>query len=318
MSRKLPPLNALRAFEAAGRHLSFMKAAAELNVTPAAISHQIKGLEDRLGTKLFRRAKRAIRLTEAGQACLPELRQGFDYLSSAMDRLKVIDESGPLTVSTAPSFAAKWLVPRLDRFRDRCPDVDVRLDASMDLIDFDRGDVDVGVRFGTGDYPGLETTLLLCEEVFPVCGPALLNGEHPLASPTDLRWQTLLHEDTHPFGEAYPDWRMWLHAAGVRDVGYERGPRFSGPELVVQAAIDGQGVALGRGVVVANDIAAGRLVKPFEGTYPVNFAYHVVRPAGYDDRPKVGAFIAWLMDEAKAHNAAGPDRQPDPAVPRVG
>ena len=309
MSRRLPPLNALRAFEAAARHLSFAKAAHELNVTPAAISHQIKGLEDYLGVKLFRRAKRAIWLTEAGQACLPDLREGFDRLAAGMDRLRNLDDSGVVTVSTPPSFAAKWLVPRLDRFRAARPDIDVRVDAAMQLVDFVRDEVDIGVRYGSGHYPGLESELLMCEEVFPVCSPDLLTGPNPLATPADLLTHTLLHEDQGHYDETFPDWRMWLLAAGAHDVDPTRGPRFSSSELVTQAAVDGHGVALGRSVVVAGDLAAGRLVKPFELTYPVSFGYYVVLPAIALERAKVAAFRDWIKAEAARYRREDSERE---------
>lgn len=308
VSRRLPPLNALRAFEAAARHLSFAKAAEELSVTPAAISHQIKGLEDYLGVKLFRRAKRAIWLTEAGQACLPDLREGFDRLAAGIDRLRDLDESGVVTVSAPPSFAGKWLVPRLDRFRAAHPDIDVRVDASVQLVDFVRDDVDIGVRYGAGNYPGLESELLMCEEVFPVCSPALLGGATPLSSPADLRAQTLLHEDQGQYDDTFPDWRMWLLAAGAHDVDPTRGPRFSSSELVTQAAIDGQGIALGRSVVVAGDLAAGRLVQPFALTYPVSFGYHVALPAIALERAKVAAFRDWIMAEAARYRREDSER----------
>lgn len=303
MSRRLPPLNGLRAFEAAARHLSFAKAAEELHVTPAAISHQVKGLEDYLGLKLFRRAKRAIWLTEAGQACLPDLREGFDRLAAAMSRLQGLDESGIVTVSTTPSFAGKWLVPRLDRFRAANPEIDVRVDATTDVTDFARDDVDVAVRYGAGNYPGLKASMLMSEEMFPVCSPALLEDPHPLREPADLAHHTLLHEDQRAWEDAFPDWRMWLLAAGARDVDPSRGPRFSSSELVTQAAVDGQGVALGRSVMVAADLAAGRLVRPFAMTYPMAFAYYIVCPEVAMDRPKVAAFANWLIGEAERHMA---------------
>src|SRR4051794_36642926 len=191
---RLPPLNSLRAFEAAARHLSFAEAAAELHVTPAAISHQIKALEADLGVKLFRRFNRAVRLTDAGQACLPGLRDGFERIAEAVARARQGDSVGVLTVTASPAIAAKWLVPRLERFRERHPSIDLRIDASMRLVDFTREDVHVGLRYGGGKYPGLHTELLLRSEVFPVCAPALLKGKHPLREPEDLRHHTLIHD----------------------------------------------------------------------------------------------------------------------------
>ena len=320
MARRLPPLNALRAFEAAARHLSFARAAEELNVTPAAVSHQIKGLEEQLGVKLFRRANRTIWLTEAAQSCLPDLREGFDRLASGIERLRGQQARGVLTVSAPPGFAAKWLVSRLDRFRSANPEIDVRLDANTRLSDFDRDGVDIAVRYGLGHYEGVDWHLLLCEEVSPVCSPALVAGEPPLRVPSDLRHHTLLHEDMYFEDGPYPDWRMWLHAAGVRDLDSDRGPRFSSSELALQAAIDGHGVALGRSVMAETDLAAGRLVRPFALGYPVAFAYYLVAPRGWLERPKVAAFGRWLMAEAGVGTdaPAGADSGPEPGAEAVG
>jgi LysR family glycine cleavage system transcriptional activator len=295
MGRRLPPLNALRAFEAAARHMSFTKAAAELNVTQAAVSHQIKALEERLGLPLFRRLNRQLLLTDAGQAYLPEVREAFDRLASATDRLLTRDSTGVLTVTLLPSFAAKWLVPRLGRFREGHPEIDVRVSPSERLVDFAREDVDIGIRHGLGRYPGpLRADFLLAENVFPVCSPKLLEGPKPLRCPEDLRHHTLLHDDYHQ------DWRMWLMAAGVTSVDPSRGPRFDDSSMVLQAAIGGQGVALGRSALVATDLAAGRLVKPFDITLASPLAYYLVYPSATADRPKIVAFRNWILAEARA------------------
>jgi LysR family glycine cleavage system transcriptional activator len=299
MARNLPPLNSLRAFEAAARHLSFTKAAEELHVTPAAISHQIKALEEQLGVPLFRRLTRALRLTQAGQAALPPMRDGFDSLADAVDLLRAHENSGALTVSLDPSFAAKWLVPRLDRFRAALPDLDVRLDATEKLTDFQRDNVDLAIRYGSGNYPGLEVERLLSEEIFPVCSPKLLEGPAPLAQPSDLRHHTLIHLEWDSENVTAPNWRMWLLAAGIHDINYTRGPVFSMTTLALQAAIEGQGVALASSFLVADDLAAGRLVVPFDLSVcdPLDFAYHVVVPKRTADLPKVVAFKTWLLDE---------------------
>ena len=299
MARNLPPLNSLRAFEAAARHLSFTKAAEELHVTPAAISHQVKALEEQLGVVLFRRLTRALRLTEAGQAALPVLRDGFDKLADAVDLLHRHEESGALTVSLDPSFAAKWLVPRLDRFRAAHPDLDLRLAATEKLADFQRDNVDLAIRFGGGSYPGLESKRLFSREMFPVCSPQLLNGPTPLENPDDLRHHTLLHLDWDLEDATAPTWRMWLLAAGIHDIDFTRGPVFSITSLAIQAAIEGQGVALANSVLVADDLAAGRLVMPFDLTVcdPLDFAYHVVVPKRTADLPKVAAFRDWILSE---------------------
>lgn len=302
MGRHLPPLNALRAFEAAGRHLSFTKAADELHVTPAAISHQIKALEDHLGLPLFRRMNRALLLTDAGQAALPGLSQAFDRMAEVMERLRVQDCSGPLTVSVAPGFAAKWLVPRLERFQERCPEIDVRVSATMHLVDFAREDVDLGIRYGMGSWPGLEAELLLPTEAFPVCAPSVAGM---LRTPQDLRGHVLLHDDAGVSIPGYPDWVMWLRAAGVHGVDASRGPRFNHTSLALEAAAAGRGVALALSAVAAGDLAAGRLVSPFENRVPIDLAYYVICPPATAGRPKVQAFRAWLRSEVERDQAAG-------------
>ncbi len=301
MSRRLPPLNALRAFEAAARHLSFAKAAQELHVTPAAISHQIKGLEDYLGVALFQRGKRSIRLTEAGQAALPDLRSGFDYLAAGIARIRDLETGGLITVSAAPSFAAKWLVPRIERFHQTHPDIDARVAASVGLVDFDRDQVDIGIRYGQGRYPDLSAELLLHEEVVPVCSPALLEDKPPLKRPKDLEHFTLIHDDTPMFGQPVPDWRMWLLAAGVQSVDWTRGPRFSPTSMAIQAALDGQGVALVGRVLAESDLSARRLVRPLAFAVPSDFAYYIVCPEANAERPKVRAFRDWLLEEAERY-----------------
>jgi LysR family glycine cleavage system transcriptional activator len=309
MARRLPPLNALRAFEAAARHLSFTKAAEELAVTPAAISHQVKALEEFYGVPLFRRLTRALLLTDAGQAALPLLREGFDLLAAAAERLQAQQQTNVLTISVAPSFGAKWLVPRLDRFRAACPDIDVRIDANDKLVDFARQGVDMGLRFGRGDYPGMRTDLLFSAEqttVSPVCSPKLLEGPNPLCVPGDLQHHTLLHLDWDPEVDAVPNWRMWLLAAGLDDIDPNRGPRFSMITMVLQAAIEGHGVALAEDVIAANDVEAGRLVRPFELSLsdPMNFAYYIVSPEATADHPKIAAFRDWVLAEACPEQAA--------------
>ncbi len=300
MARRLPPLNALRAFEAAGRHLSFTQAAKELHVTQAAISHQVKALEERLGVELFHRRNRALFLSEAGQAYLPPVRESFDRLAAATERLLKRDTVGTLTVSTLYSFAVSWLVPRLKHFQSRYPDLDVRITASDQVIDLTREDVDIAIRYGRGYWPGLRADRLMEENVFPVCSPALLDGPKPLRRPEDLTHHVLLHDDMRE------SWRMWLLAAGVEGVEPERGPAFSHSFMVIQAAIEGQGVALGRSALVAADLKARRLVKPFDVSVPADYAYYVVCPEASAERPKVKAFREWLLAEA----SADPDLRP--------
>lgn len=298
MARRLPPLNALRAFEAAARHLSFTRAAEELHVTQAAISHQVKALEEHLGRNLFRRLNRALLLSDDGQAYLPSVSRAFALLNDATRNLLERDAPGPLTVSALPSFAARWLVPRLGRFRQIHPDIDLRIDPSAALTDFASGDVDVGVRYGRGKYPGLRADWLMTEDIFPVCSPALLSGEHPLRAPGDLEHQVLLHDDGHG------DWRTWLLAAGIDRVDPTRGPIFTDSSMLIQAAMAGQGVALARGVLAADELAAGRLVRPFTLSLPTEYAYYLVCPQNTAEQPKIAAFRDWLLDEARREASA--------------
>ncbi len=300
MTRRLAPLNALRAFEAAARHLSFTKAAAELHVTPAAVSHQIKALEEFFGAPLFRRLTRALLLTDAGQSAWPLLRDGFDLLAEASARLSTPADNTVLTVSAAPSIAAKWLVTRLDRFRTAQPDIDVRLDATDRLTDFDRDGVDIAIRYGGGVYPGLHSTRLFETIVFPVCSPAMVAGPRPLASPGDLAGHTLLHIDSGSGDDSWPDWRMWLTAASATGIDSDRGPRFNDVAMAVQTAIDGHGVALANDILVADDLAAGRLVRPFEESVSTDFGYFAVCPKDRMRNPGVAAFRDWLLAEAAA------------------
>ena len=294
---RLPTLNALRAFEAAGRHLSFTRAAEELHVTQAAISHQIKSLEEQLGIRMFRRGPRGLLLTDAGQAYLPEVREAFQRLTAATERLLEDDARGTITVSVLPSFAARWLVPRLTRFREDHPDIEVRVSADDRLADFDRDDVDVAIRYGRGDYPGLHADRFLTEELFPVCSPELLR-RIPLDRPEQLGDHTLLHDDMRM------DWSMWLLAAGVEGVDPRRGPSFNDSSMVLQAAVDGQGVALGRSALALDDLTAGRLVRPFDFSLPAEYAYYILCPERIANRPNIKTFREWLLAQS-APDAAG-------------
>ncbi len=299
MARPLPPLNALRAFESAGRHLSFTKAAAELNVTPAAIGHQVKALEELLEVPLFRRLTRALRLTDAGQAALPTLSQGFDKLAQGVEQMRAHCESGVLTISVSPSFGAMWLVPRLEHFRSRHPDIEIRIDGTDRLVDLARDDADVALRYGPGGYKGVRVDCLFSQVNTPVCSPALLSGEHPLGQPDDLRHHTLLHID---WKDAEASWRMWLLAAGLHGIDPTRGPRFSMENMAVQAALDGHGVALIGDILVADELAAGRLVRPFDASLstPLTFSFYLLSAKDSAEQPKVAAFRDWLLEAVRA------------------
>ena len=299
MKRTLPPLNGLRAFEAAARHMSFTDAAEELSVTQAAISHQVRGLEQRLGLKLFVRRNRSLRLSEAGQAYLPSVRAAFDQLNEATEKLLQKDRGGHLTVTTTASFATKWLVPRLGGFQRANPEVDVRVSTGTGLIDFSREDVDIGIRYGRGQWPSLVAERLVGEDIMPVCAPSLAKGPNALKKPADLKRFTLLH--IAPFPD---DWQVWLTAAGVKGVEATRGVTFDNSIVAYQAAIDGLGVALGRDPLVAPDLKAGRLVAPFDFKMPSDLAYYVVYPAEAIRRRKIKAFRDWLMTLAEIKTAA--------------
>ena len=293
MAQRLPSLNALRAFEAAARHLSFSRAAEELNVTKAAISHQVKALEVDLGVPLFQRLNRDLVLTAAGQTLFPEVSEAMGIMAAAVKRLHHQDRAGELTVTTMDSFAARWLVPRLGRFRKDYPGIDVRIATSDERVDFARENVDLAVRYGAGSWPGLNVERLMTEEVFPVCAPAMLQSGPPLKRPPDLKNHTLLHDDMRE------DWRMWLMAANEHGVDADKGPSYQHSNLVIQAAEQGDGVALARSVLVEDALASGRLVKPFDVSLPVEYAYYVVCPKANLSRPKVKAFRSWLFREAK-------------------
>lgn len=298
MTGRLPPLNALRAFEAAARHMSFTKAAEELFVTQAAVSHQIRSLEDWLGLRLFRRLNRRLLLTDEGQAYAGPVREALDRIVAATNGLRRSDSEGLLTVSVLPSFAATWLLPRLWRFSESYPEIDVRIDARETLADFGRDGVDVALRYGGGDYPGHDSIHFMTEEAFPVCSPALVEGgSYPLREPADLCHHTLIRDFTEDL------WDNWLKLAGVTGIDPRRGPSFNYLNMAIEAAIAGQGVALGRRAIVAGALADGRLVRPFDLAMPSASAYYFVCLAEAADRPKVAAFRDWLLAEAAAASA---------------
>jgi LysR family glycine cleavage system transcriptional activator len=296
MTARLPSLNGLRAFEAAARHLSFTRAASELNVTQTAISHQIRRLEDELGIRLFVRQNRSLALTPQARDYLPLVRAAFDDLRLATERLLRKDGGKVLTVSTLASLAAKWLLPRLNSFQDAHPDVDVRITTSTGLVDFKTDDVDAAIRYGRGHWPGVRAEWLMADELFPVCSPTLLQGNKPLRCPQDLAQHTLLHTS----GGYDDDWRLWLTAAGLpAAISKHGGLSFDLIFMTVQAAIDGLGVALGRTSYVQDDIAKGRLVVPFTIALPADTGFYLVSPEGRTDPAKMRAFRQWLKASAR-------------------
>ena len=302
MLRHIPGLASLKAFDASARHLNFTRAAAELNVTPAAVSHAIKELEDAVGVTLFQRTSRHMQLTRQGQILRPAISEALEGLTRALQRIRQLENPTQVRVTASPSIAAKWLVPRLDRFLESMPGADVRIDVSSEPLDFEREDIDLAIRFGEGIYPGLQVEKLFHDTLFPVCSPDLLKGAKRLREPRDLLQFTLIHLDWEAQGAVWPNWRMWMQAAGVKDFNDTRGLHFSQTSLALQAAIDGHGVALGDSTLVGDDLAAGRLVKPFELSLrsPAQFAYHLITRRDNSDRPMTRAFRDWIIAEAAA------------------
>jgi LysR family glycine cleavage system transcriptional activator len=295
---RLPSLTGLQAFEAAARLLSFQAAAAELSVTPTAISHRIRRLEEELGSKLFHRQTRAIALSDAGRALLPDVREAFVRLQQASEKLRQAEGRGVLTVSTVTSFAVKWLVPRLASFQQAHSDIDVRIATNMALANFRDDGVDIAIRYGSGGWPGLRIDLLMNEQWQPVVAPALLQRQPKLRGPADLAGHTLLHVSAYP-----DDWQRWLTMAGYPDLTGAANLTFDESATLVQAAINGLGVALGRRAFVEADVAEGRLVEPFDIHLTREAAFYIVSPEETAERPMVAAFRDWILAESNAGTA---------------
>jgi len=295
--------------------MSFSKAAEELFVTPAAISHQIHALEQDLGVRLFHRLNRSIELTASARVLLPGLSEAFAGIRASIRRLRSHNDTGSLTVTASPSFAAKWLVLRLHRFQARCTEVDVRISATDELVDLSKGDFDLAIRYGAGHYPGLDVELLFTNEVFPACSPQLLTAGPPLRTPDDLRHHALIHDQAIERDPLVPTWPMWLKAAGVKDRPATAGLSFNTMSMALDAAIAGHGVVLAYSTIAAADIAAGRLVRLFSLALPDQFAYYIVTAPGALERPKIRAFRDWLREEAREDAKA--DHRPAAAAPSV-
>ncbi|MDG4876790.1 transcriptional regulator GcvA [Mesorhizobium sp. WSM4935] len=308
MSKLLPGTRALRTFEAAARHLNFTRAADELGLTPAAVSHQIKEIEDQLDLVLFTRTSRTIRLTEAGNVLLEASVDALDLLNRAVSRArKMARGTALLKVTLDAQFATKWLMRRVDDFRRQKPGVELRFDITYDVRDFERDDVDIGIRFGTGKYLGIIAHRLFENIIIPVCSPALLASGPPLKEPRDLFNHTLAHIEWSRQGVTWPNWSMWMHAAGVDDFDDSRTLVFGSSTDATQAALDGNAVALADFAMVANDLSQGRLVRPFELGIKVapEFAYFLVYPEASKDDARIIAFREWLLDEVAKDADAG-------------
>lgn len=301
-------LNALRAFEASARHQSFSAAAKELHVTPAAVGQLVRGLEEWLGIALFVRASTGrARLvpTEAAQRALPEIRAGFDRLGMGLEQLKKTAAHGVLTVTVSPAFAAKWLLPRIERFHAAWPEIDLRLDTNLKAVDFVPEGIDIGVRYGTGKWDGLLAEKLMDEDIYPVCAPALLARHPNVRAPIHLAGETLLHDLSMDGQAGFPTWESWFDAAMTGAVAPRRGLRINNSAAVLQAAIDGSGVALARSVMARDDLATGRLVRLFPHiVLPSRLAYYVVYRPGCATLARLAAFRDWLIDEAALDRAA--------------
>jgi LysR family transcriptional regulator, glycine cleavage system transcriptional activator len=305
---RLPSLKALRAFEAVGRHLSFSKAADELHVTKAAVAQQVRQLEEEIGAPLVRRAGRALRLTEAGLSGLRELGDGFDRLVQGVRIMREASGNRRLVINSSASFAATWLVARIGRFKQQHPEIDVLLDAGGTETDLWRANVDAAIRWGRGDFSGLSATLLFEEEVFPVCSPALLREGPFISVPEDLRYQTLLHLEGTPELTTWPNWEVWLAAAGVGNVETTRGVWFNQMSMALQSAVLGQGVALTTRALAADDLEAGRLIAPFETSLQTPFGYYFICRPDRADAPNIVALRDWLSAEAIRSRGPRSDR----------
>lgn len=297
MGRRLPPLSALRAFEAVARQLSFTGAARELHVTPGAISQQVRVLEEQLGASLFHRSRRTVSLTAAGNAILPDVQAGFESLYRVLDQGLSRHASAALSISVAPSFASKWLLPRLPEFSTRFPDIELRISATAALADFSADGVDLAIRFGGGKYGSLHAERLFREVLCPMCSPRLTRGgKRPLKLPGDLRHFRLIHDLSIPGKDPASGWARWLQLAGAPEVDAGRGIRFTLAELALQAAVDGAGVVLGRVVLAERDLVQGLLIRPFEQELPISASYYLVMPRKNADRPEIKSFRGWLHE----------------------
>jgi LysR family glycine cleavage system transcriptional activator len=307
MTKLLPPLNALRAFEATARHASFSRAADELNVTPAALSHQVAGLESFLGERLFTRNARSIALTPAGEVLYPGLNAAFLQIRQSVERLLDTFDGQILVVSAPPGFTAKWLAPRLHHFLSSQPDLDVRISATQSFANFVGDGVDVAIRNATGPFPGLWARKFLSIETLPVVAPRLIEQYGPLNTPADLARFPIIHDDSLGRMFGLPTWVDWLKAAGAENLDLGRGLHFSSADHAIEAALEGAGVLLAPKALALDDVRLGRLVMPFGLTISSNRSFHVVCPEGHETRPKVAAFCAWVLEEAAKQGLACAD-----------
>ena len=315
MNSRLTHLNALRAFEVAARCGSYVRAAQELAVTPAAIGQQVRSLEEYFGSALFQRRGNRLLLTDTARAVVPDIREAFDRLAQVASRLRGAHRLRPLTISVAPSFAAKWLIPRIGSFCSAHPDIELRLDATRNLVDLARENMAIGIRYGNGRYAGLDSTLLLTEAVFPICSPALVAKFGPLRAAEDLARVPLIHDTAAESRKDGATWRSWLDAVGC-NIDTHYGLRVNSGAMALQAAIEGHGVALARSVIAADDLREGRLVRPLMATCASSDAYYLVYPTAVPLNRPAAAFCHWLKQAA--HDFRLDHGEPDAPAVRLG
>ncbi len=297
MTRRNYPLTALRSFEAAARHLSFVKAAEELHVTPGAISQQIKTLEEYLDAQLFERQPNKLLLTDTAKRLLPRLSDGFLQLDQAIEQIVGDEGREELSISAAPMFTAKWLSPRLEKFNSAYSNINLHISSSLRIVDFHRESVDAAIRFSPNDYPGLKKIELFEEHITPMCSPSLIKEKGKLEKIEDLKSFTLIHDDSIETFLGKPGWQFWFEQSGYTDINFDLGPHFSEPDHAVQSAIDGAGIVLGRISLSEDDLATNRLVAPYAQRIPLGGRYTLVYPESYAHRKKIKYFQEWLLGE---------------------
>jgi len=290
---RLPSLNSLRAFAVVGEHLSLTAAARELFVTPSALSHQIRSLESMLGVRLFRRLRHGLVLTHDGEILLPGIRDAFIQIAATLELLKAQQGPGTLTISMLSTFAMRWFIPRLARFQQSHPDIEVRIATSIELANFNTDGVDCAIRSGHGDWPGTRSVRLFSEKLTPVCSPGLVSGGNPLNHPRDLARHTLLHAKLRP-----DDWQVWLHAVGQPGLAGAHEQTFETRNFVIAAALKGVGIAIVDPALVSEEIRSGRLIQPFPQTLPGENAYYLVYPDEYSGDTRIASLQGWLEQES--------------------
>lgn len=298
MSFNFNSLSGFKAFECAARHLSFTKAGEELFITQAAVSQQIKHLEGQLGFKLFYRMTRKLALTEDGERLATVVSKSLNDIKDTIEDILLEETSGSMTISTIPSFAMRWMIPRLGNFRKIHPDIQLKIHADERMVDFKADNIDIAIRFGSGNYPNYHVIQMIREEIFPVCSPKLLKGDQPIKDIKDIyQYDLLLDEVQSALGAHRNDWSIWLDAMGIHDIDTKKSTSFSNSIMAIQAAIEGQGLAICRTSLVADDLKAGRLVKPFQSRVKSKNAYYIVCLKERADKPRIKAIIDWLMME---------------------